>query len=361
MRAISWSSPGWLSLGLSFGLVLASAGGCLVVKFDGTDSLTDVSLSDILTDGFTQTSNPFPTDPTDPTDSTATETTESQPICGDAAVDPGEDCDDGNQSDQDGCVAGCQQASCGDGHVRLGVEACDDGNTVGGDGCEADCTLASCGNGQVEANEGCDDGNLDDTDACLNTCTSASCGDGIVQTGVEACDDGDANNTNGCVAGCAVASCGDGFVQTGVELCDDGNDVPSDGCDNCISGDLPPECQGVAVLQEASRNVNSSGEVECDLDLPDEGQWSRFAGAAGTTMPLAAPPTFTCGTHAPGWLNGVIPGEAEGIVARDVCFHWDGNDCNWKVPISVRNCGPFVMFKLKPVPSCALRYCGSGG
>jgi len=347
------SSLGWLSLGLALGC----AGGCIVVKFDGTDSLTDVSLSDILTDGFTQTSTP-----TDPTTDPTEDPTEGPAICGDGAVDPGEDCDDGNASNQDGCVAGCVQARCGDGFVRSGVEACDDGNVIGGDGCEADCTLASCGNGIVEGGEACDDGNGDNGDACLNTCAAASCGDGFVQTGVEACDDGDQDNSDGCVAGCALATCGDGFVQAGVEQCDDGNNVPSDGCDNCIAGDLPVECQGIAVVQEATRNVSSNnGEVECDLELPSEGQWSRFAGPAGSTMPLSAPAVFACGTHAPGWLKGVIPGEADGIVERDVCFHWDGDTCHWKLPISVRNCGPFVMFKLRPVPSCALRYCGSAG
>ena len=85
MRVLSWSSPVWLSLGL----VLSSASGCLVVKFDGTDSLTEVSLSDVLTDGFTQTSSPtdtLPTEPTetltDPTDSTATDPTDGPPVCG---------------------------------------------------------------------------------------------------------------------------------------------------------------------------------------------------------------------------------------------------------------------------------------
>jgi cysteine-rich repeat protein len=359
MRVLSSSSPAVL---LALGLALPGAAGCLVIKGDiTTEALTDFSLSDVLTDGFTQTTNPSDTSPTDPTSGPTTDTDPTGgPICGDGVVDPGEGCDDGNASNQDSCVTGCQPASCGDGFLRPGFEACDDGNAVGGDGCEADCTLASCGNGLIEGNEACDDGNLDNEDECLNTCAAASCGDGFVQAGVEACDDGDASNTNACVNGCELASCGDGFVQDGVELCDDGNDVPSDGCDHCISGDLPPECQGVAVLQEASRNINSVGEVECDLDLPAEGQWSRFSGPAGTTMPVTAPAVFACGTHAPGWLKGVIPGPAEGIVARDVCFHWDGDTCHWKVPISVRNCGAFVMFKLMPVPTCALRYCSSG-
>ncbi len=59
--------------------------------------------------------------------------------CGDGALDIGEICDDGNLSDNDGCVAGCVLATCGDGFVHQGVEACDDGNQIDGDGCNSDC------------------------------------------------------------------------------------------------------------------------------------------------------------------------------------------------------------------------------
>ncbi|MBK7826810.1 DUF4215 domain-containing protein [Nannocystis sp.] len=357
-------------LGLVAGLVaIAGAAGCLVVKIDTSDSLTDLSLSDTLTDSFTLTSSPTDTLPTgdptgDPTSVTDTDTdTDTTPgVCGDGQVGVGEACDDGDADNSDECLASCEVASCGDGFVHAGVEACDDGNQNGGDGCEPDCTLGECGDGVVQGGEQCDDGNGDNADDCLATCLNASCGDGFVRAGVEACDDGNASDTDACVQGCVAASCGDGFVQAGTEQCDDGNQTPGDGCDNCISDALPPECQGIAVLQEASRNVSAgTDEVECDLELPVEGQWSRFSGPAGTTMPTVAPPEFACGTHAPGWLNGAIPVLADGIVARDVCFHWEGNTCNWKVPISVRNCGPFVMFKLMPVPTCALRYCGSEG
>ncbi len=380
---------------LALAFVVTLTGGCLVVKIDTSDSLTDVSLSDILTDGFTLTSAPtdsLPTagpgsDPSTQTDTTVTDTTATDttvtdttatdttvtdtdttattivpPVCGDGSPDPGEACDDGDQDNSDDCLETCEMARCGDGFLHAGVEDCDDGNDISGDGCEPGCGFGACGDGFVQDGESCDDGNNSNTDACLATCVVASCGDGFVRAGVEDCEDGNASNTDACVADCTAASCGDGFLQAGVEDCDDGNDVPADGCDQCISGDLPVECQGVTVLQESSRNVNSGiDDVECDLELPDAGQWSRFSGPAGTTMPTTAPPTFTCGTHAPGWLSGTIPGEADGIVARDVCFHWEGDTCNWKVPISVRNCGPFVMFKLAPVPSCALRYCGADG
>lgn len=73
------------------------------------------------------------------------------PRCGDGQLDPGEECDDGNREDRDGCTNGCTCARCGDGilHVfditppngacvHAPVEQCDDGN--GGDAfCSPTC------------------------------------------------------------------------------------------------------------------------------------------------------------------------------------------------------------------------------
>lgn len=52
----------------------------------------------------------------------------TEPICGDGTIDPGEECDDGNISDGDGCQSMCVLPSCGD-----GIE------DPGGDGCSVDC------------------------------------------------------------------------------------------------------------------------------------------------------------------------------------------------------------------------------
>ena len=67
------------------------------------------------------------------------------PCCGDGHLDAGEQCDDGNTSNGDGCSATCTTEappppppSCGDGHVDAG-EQCDDGNTANGDGCSSTC------------------------------------------------------------------------------------------------------------------------------------------------------------------------------------------------------------------------------
>lgn len=61
------------------------------------------------------------------------------PACGNGELDPGEGCDDGNNSSGDTCEADCRSmATCGDGDVDP-TEDCDDGNIVSGDGCQWNC------------------------------------------------------------------------------------------------------------------------------------------------------------------------------------------------------------------------------
>ena len=76
---------------------------------------------------------------------------EASLTCGDGKLDPGEECDDGNREDRDGCSNACKCARCGDGILysfasaatmacaTAVVEECDDGNTVAGDGCGPTC------------------------------------------------------------------------------------------------------------------------------------------------------------------------------------------------------------------------------
>jgi cysteine-rich repeat protein len=92
---------------------------------------------------------------------------------------------------------------CGDGFVDPGEE-CDDGNTLDGDGCSHDCKIEhSCGDGIVDPGEQCDDANNIDTDGCI-ACKLAFCGDGFVEAGVEQCDDGNNIDGDGCSAACMV-------------------------------------------------------------------------------------------------------------------------------------------------------------
>jgi len=170
--------------------------------------------------------------------------------CGNSVVEAGEQCDDGNTNDGDGCSSTCQNESaavCGNGSVETG-EQCDDGNTTSGDGCSATCqdeTAAVCGNGTVEAGEQCDDGNTNAGDGCNTNCQDEACGNGVLDAG-EQCDDGNGDNTDNCPDGvggtCLSAACGDGHIYAGIEGCDDGNTIAGDGCsatceaENCGNG-----------------------------------------------------------------------------------------------------------------------------
>ncbi len=62
------------------------------------------------------------------------------------------------------------EAECGNFRVE-GGEQCDDGNNEDGDGCSAECEIVEqCGNGEIEGDEQCDDGNLDNNDGCDEEC-----------------------------------------------------------------------------------------------------------------------------------------------------------------------------------------------
>lgn len=171
--------------------------------------------------------------------------TADQSSCGDGAPRPqfGEECDDGNQVDDDGCTAHCIIEFCGDGTVQPGIgEQCEDGNAVNEDGCSATCRLEFCSDGVVQPGLGeeCDDGNVVDRDGCSLACLIEAefCGDAIRQAAEgEECDDGNQADNDGCSGRCIVEFCGDGILHTGIgEQCDDGNNVAEDGCDaDCVA------------------------------------------------------------------------------------------------------------------------------
>ncbi|MFT6627080.1 MAG: cysteine-rich repeat protein [Flavobacteriales bacterium] len=152
------------------------------------------------------------------------------PACGDAIVDAGEACDDGNDDDFDVCRNTCVFPVCGDG-VLQGDEECDAGDENSDeevDGCRTDCRLAFCTDGVIDAGEVCDDGNEIADDGCSNNCREPGCLDGVVQDGEE-CDDGNEVDDDLCTNECTLPVCGDG-VRQGDEDCDDGNDDELDVC-----------------------------------------------------------------------------------------------------------------------------------
>ena len=121
------------------------------------------------------------------------------------------------------------------------------------------------------------------------------------------------------------------------------------------------ECNSYIELSGAERKMSFSDKkwIKCDSMMHKD--WYRFTGAAGSEMPQSCVPTYHCGTHAPGWLNGEHPKVADGIVTREVCYHWSNNCCRWKNNIRIRNCGKFYVYELVKPPACSLRYCGTSG
>ncbi len=194
--------------------------------------------------------------------------------CGDGLRTPGEQCDDHNGANNDGCTSACAVESgwtcpeqnkaclpqCGDGLMK-GYEQCDAPTATAArpDHCNAGCMLetgyycttttgtidavnppavtscspatpaarivpAVCGNGAKEPGEGCDDSNQIAGDGCSPTCQKEpSC-------------------TRGADGVCAFTpSCGNGAIESG-EACDDGNSANGDGCSSVCAKESGYSC-----------------------------------------------------------------------------------------------------------------------
>ena len=118
-------------------------------------------------------------------------------------------------------------------------------------------------------------------------------------------------------------------------------------------------CNSSTEFAVGGRHVSYGYGTKCDNTLSTG--WYRFIGNAGSYMPESCPGVINiCGTSHPGWLNGIHPTVAEGVVTRTACFVSSATTCcNWKSTIEVQNCGNFYVYKLVPSPTCNLRYCGT--
>jgi cysteine-rich repeat protein len=181
-----------------------------------------------------------------------------------------ESCDDGNQTDGDGCDSNCTITVCGNG-IPTGAESCDDGNSTNGDGCDSNCTITACGNGIRTGGEACDDGNSTGGDGCSPGCALEVCGNGIVDVG-EACDPGPAGELPTCNRDCTIRVCGDGKVNVAAgEQCDDGNLVDTDNCLNqcvdnrCGDGVLDNQPPVVEACDDGNQSNNDGCNIGCTL------------------------------------------------------------------------------------------------
>ena len=100
----------------------------------------------------------------------------------------------------------CPPPLCPNGSIDPGEE-CDDGNQGSGDGCRANCTREECGDGIEDPGEECDDGDDDDDDACSNSCEDVP-GDG------DLCNENDPPCQGALVCGksCSVSECEGGIM-----------------------------------------------------------------------------------------------------------------------------------------------------
>ena len=122
---------------------------------------------------------------------------------------------------------------------------------------------------------------------------------------------------------------------------------------------MSQECSSYTNFTDADRHVSHGSVSKCDNSLSTG--WYRFTGDAGSYMPESCPGVVNiCGTGQPGWLNGIHPTTAEGVVTRTVCFVSSATACcTWSSTIEVQNCGNFYVYKLVASPGCYMRYCGT--
>ncbi|KAL9980581.1 hypothetical protein ACROYT_G009187 [Oculina patagonica] len=117
-----------------------------------------------------------------------------------------------------------------------------------------------------------------------------------------------------------------------------------------------PECVRHTVIDDYTRQVNIKHTYDgCDSGLVVG--WYRFL---NRRLSESCAEVHKCNTHYPGWLIGGHPLVGQGRVSRKVCFGKKSGSscpCTYFTYITIRNCGSFYVYKLKPTPGCSLRYC----
>ena len=146
------------------------------------------------------------------------------------ACDQFVDCPD--DSDEYPVNTDCPAPVCGNGTEEIG-EQCDDGNVVDGDGCSATCTVDG-----VPAEWVCDPGYYNQADGCDCDCGALDPDCEIPDADVYNCSPGATCNAQGqCEGGLVIPpewTCGDSFYGA------------DDGCD-CGCGVIDPDCADATV------------------------------------------------------------------------------------------------------------------
>lgn len=144
---------------------------------------------------------------------------------------------------------------------------------------EEEETAGECGNGEVEPGEECDDGNDDDHDACTNDCEDAVCGDSILRYGYEDCDppgstrscisECSSTGTQGCTSVCMWAE----VCEPPEEICNGLDDDCVDGPDNgfsCVQNEPLPCITTCATVGDGLCTFECMSPAPEDCIPPDE-------------------------------------------------------------------------------------------
>ncbi len=341
---IAWQGPPMPPTRLHALLLAAAAGplaGCFVdpgntgtAAFQSTGDAATEASTDAATEPTVTTTSFTPT-----TTAPTTDPDTDGGVCGDAALDPGEDCDNGAANNgQNGsmCKADCTLNVCGDGYLAS-VEGCDDGDLEPGDGCGPTCATEGCGDGLVQRGEECDDGNGEPGDDCTNLCKLPICGDGVVQVAHEECDDGNGDDGDGCSAACLLEVCGDGVLQAG-EACDDGDLIAGDGCDGACQRDAAFVFATSKLYKGALGGLAGGDQICNDLaaaaGLPGTyAAWlsTSFSGPQQRFKPALLPYVLPDGSPiAASWADLI-----DGTLLRPIDLHEDGSKS-----VSAGGCDP---------------------
>lgn len=167
------------------------------------------------------------------------------PVCGNARLEPGEECDAGDQNGVDGNICGihcrlqngqqciehlqCESLRCDQGICQ----PCTSDDQCASNQCVDGSCVDICGNGTVDAGEECDEGPLNSDvipDRCRTDCRNPMCGDGIPD-GTEQCDDGNRVSGDGCDRLCRI------------EIRTTSIDLPGTSTANVINTQHPPAGQ----------------------------------------------------------------------------------------------------------------------
>ena len=243
-----------------------------------------------------------------PRTSTTTTSTTLPPSarCGDGIVDPGEVCDGDVRCTSPGgsfllcsacaaftsgpCTATTttlpgSSSRCGDGVLDAG-EQCDDGNTSDCDGCSTACTREVVGNGVVDCGEECDDGNTADCDGC-NDDGEIECGNGVIDAECgEVCDGADVAGQT-CAGG--TVTCAADCRSVDRTQCPASAPAPREICGNCIDDDLNGliDFEDPACCSDPRRRHARESAAARAQERPDGAQDARRArrhGARGVAV-----------------------------------------------------------------------------